>query len=187
MPRFHGPWEVLRSNDIYKDAWIDVRVDDVIRPDGKPGTHSVVGIRPGVSVVLLDDDDYVYLTEEFHYGVGRTTLEVVSGGIDDGEEPLAGAQRESREELGIRAREWTHLGTFDPFTTMISSPTQLYLARGLSFGESAPEGCERIRCVKVPFVEAVEMVMDSRITHGPSCTVILKSRLFLDRERRERS
>lgn len=183
MPRFHGPWQVLQSTSVYKDAWIEVHKDDVIRPDGKPGTHSIVFIRRGVSVLLLDDDDFVYLTEEFHYGVGRTTLEVVSGGIDDGEEPLAGARREAREELGITAAEWIPLGTFDPFTTMINSPTQLYLGRGLTFGESEPEGCERIRCVKVSLEEAVEMVLDSRITHGPSCTVILKARLYLARER----
>jgi ADP-ribose pyrophosphatase len=184
MPRFHGPWQVLKSNDIYQDAWIDVRQDDVIRPDGKPGTHSVVTIRRGVSALLLDDDGFVYLTEEFHYGVGRTTLEVVSGGIDDGEAPLAGARRETKEELGISAREWAWLGTFDPFTTMIHSPTQLFLGRGLTFGVSTPEGTEKIRCVKTSLEEAVEMVMDSRITHGPSCVVILKARLFLERERR---
>lgn len=184
MPQFHGPWQVLKSNDVYKDAWIEVRKDDVIRPDGNPGTHSVVNIRRGVSVLLLDDAGFVYLTEEFHYGVGRTTIEVVSGGIDDGEDPLTGAGREAQEELGITAREWTPLGTFDPFTTMLNSPTQMFLGRGLSFGTSSPEGTERIRCVKVPFDEAVEMVMDSRITHGPSCTVILKARLFLERERR---
>lgn len=182
MPRFHGPWQVVQSNEVYKDAWIEVRLDDVIRPDGKPGTHSVVIIRRGVSVLLLDEDGFVHLTEEFHYGVGRTTLEVVSGGIDDGEDPLTGARREAQEELGISAREWTPLGTFDPFTTMINSPTQLFLGRGLTFGDSSPEGTEHIRCVKVPFEEAVEMVMDSRITHGPSCAVILKARFYLERE-----
>jgi ADP-ribose pyrophosphatase len=183
MPQPFGPWQILQSHPIYKDPWIDVRKDDVIRPDGKPGTHSVVTIRSGVSVLLLDDDGFVYLTEEFHYGVGRYTLEVVSGALDEGEDPRAGAAREAREELGITARDWIPLGLFDPFTTMINSPTRLFLARGLSFGASAPEGTEQIRCVKTSFAEAVEMTMDSRITHGPSCTAILKARLYLERER----
>lgn len=181
MPQAHGPWQILCSQQVYKDAWIEVRCDDVIRPDGDPGTHSVVRIRPGVSVLLLDQEGFVYLTEEFHYGVGRYTLEVVSGGLEDGEDPQVAADREAREELGISAREWTPLGTFDPFTTMLNSPTRLFLGRGLSFGDSSPEGTEQIRCVKVPFSEAVEMVMDGRITHGPSCTVILKARLYLER------
>src|SRR5262249_16931064 len=101
MPKPHGPWQIVQSHQVYKDPWIEVLKDDVIRADGKPGTHSVIWIRPGVSVLLLDDAGFVYLTEEFHYGVGRITLEVVSGGLDDGETPLAGAQREAQEELGI--------------------------------------------------------------------------------------
>jgi ADP-ribose pyrophosphatase len=55
------------------------------------------------------------------------------------------------------------------------SPTQLYLARDLTFGESNPEGTEHIRCVKMPFGEAVDMVMYGRITHGPTCVVIFKA------------
>src|SRR4029079_1084532 len=104
-----GPWQVLKTTSVYHDPWSEGRRDDVIRPDGKPGTHSVVTIRPGVSVLLLDDEGFAYLTEEFHYGVGRYTLELVSGGLDDGEDPLAGARREAQEELGISAGEWVPL------------------------------------------------------------------------------
>jgi 8-oxo-dGTP pyrophosphatase MutT (NUDIX family) len=180
MPQDHGPWRILESHPIYRDAWLEVRKDDVIRPDGLPGTHGVVLLRRGVSVLLLDDEGFVHLTEEFHYAVGRRTLEVVSGGIEDGEEPLAAAQREAREELGISAGEWIDLGDFDPFTTMINAPARLFLARGLTLGASRPDGTEQIRRVTVPFTEAVEMVLDSRITHGPSAVVILKARLYLD-------
>ena len=70
----HGPWTILASQPIYRDPWIAVRRDDVIRPDGQPGTHAVVDIKPGVAVLALDDAGFVYLTDEFHYGVGRHTL-----------------------------------------------------------------------------------------------------------------
>jgi ADP-ribose pyrophosphatase len=176
----HGPWQILRSHQIYKDAWLDVRKDDVIRPDGAPGTHGVVVLAPGVSVLALDDENRVYLTDEFHYAVGRRTLEVVSGGCDPGEEPLEAARRELEEELGIVAREWIELGSFDPFTTMLCAPATLFLARNLQFGASRQEGTENIRCVTVSFDEAIAMVMDGRITHGPSCVVILKAARFLD-------
>jgi ADP-ribose pyrophosphatase len=178
----HGPWKILRSHQIYKDAWLDVRKDDVIRPDGAPGTHGAVFMNPGVSVLALDDENRVYLTDEFHYAVGRQTLEVVSGGRDPGEEPLATARRELEEELGIVAQEWTELGSFDPFTTMLCAPATLFLARKLQFGASRQEGTENIRCVTVTFDEAIAMVMDGRITHGPSCVVILKAARFLEQK-----
>jgi ADP-ribose pyrophosphatase len=182
MSRLHGPWTILQSREVYKDPWLEVRKDDVIRPDGAPGTHSVVYLKQGVSVLLMDDDEFVYLTDEFHYGVGRNTLEVVSGGIEAGEDPLEGARREALEELGISAADWIELGLFDPFTTMLNSPARLYLARKLTFGAANPEGTEQIRCVKVPFCDALEMVMDGRITHGPSAVAILKSHVWLTRE-----
>jgi len=175
----HGPWQIVRTHEIYKDAWLEVRKDDVIRPDGAPGTHGVVLLKPGVSVLALDDENYVYLTDEFHYGVGRRTLEVVSGGREADEPPLDAARRELEEELGITAGEWTGLGPFDPFTTMLCAPAELFLARRLTFGETRQEGTENIRCVKVAFDEAVAMVMDGRITHGPSCVVILKAARYL--------
>jgi ADP-ribose pyrophosphatase len=173
-PERHGPWRILARKQVYRDPWIGVERHEVIRPDGAPGTHCVVRLLNGVSVLAMDDEENVYLTEEFHYGVGRTTLEVVSGGIDDGEDPRAAAERELREELGITAGEWIDLGVCDPFTSIVVSPTRLFLARRLTFGLTTPEGTERIFARKFPLDQAVQMVLDSRITHGPSCVLILK-------------
>jgi hypothetical protein len=71
------------------------------------------------------------------------------------------------------------LGIVDPFTASVVSPTRLYLARKLTFGEHAPEGTEQIRCLKMPLTEAVHKIMTSDITHGPSCVLILKTSLLL--------
>ena len=38
---------------------------------------------------------------------------------------------------------------------------------------------ELIQCVKLPLAEAVEKVIQSEITHGPSCVAILKVALGL--------
>jgi ADP-ribose pyrophosphatase len=178
-PQQHGPWQIRGRKEVYRDAWIEVVRDDVVRPDGRDGTHCIVRLKPGVTVLPIDDQGTVYLTEEFHYGVGRVTVEAVSGGIDASEDAEQTARRELSEELGITAREWIDLGVCDPFTSVVVSPTRLFVARELTFGSTSPEGTERIACLKVPFDEAVKMVLDSRITHGPSCVVILKAREML--------
>ena len=173
-PRQHGPWQILSRGEVYRDPWITVTRDEVLRPDGAAGSHCIVRLKSGVSVLPIDERGLVYLTEEFHYAVGRETLEVVSGGIDEGEEAEIAARRELQEELGILASEWTDLGVCDPFTSVVVSPTRLFVAQGLSFGATALEGTEQIRCRKIPLAEAVQMVLDSQITHGPSCVLILK-------------
>ncbi len=174
MTHRHGPWQITESADVYTDPWIRVRRDEVVRPDGKPGTHSVVHLKPGVSVLAMDAERNVYLTEEFHYGVGRVTLEVVSGGVEAGEDELETAKRELREEIGITAASWESLGVCDPFTASVVSPTRLFLATDLVHGVATPEGTEQIRCVKMSFDEAVDAVNDGRISHAPSALLILK-------------
>lgn len=178
-PQQHGPWQILSRRDVYRDPWIEVTRDEVIRPDGAPGSHCIVRLKAGVSVLAVDDVGMVYLTEEFHYAVGRNTLEVVSGGIDEGETVEEAARRELREELGITASDWLDLGVCDPFTSVVTSPTRLFLARGLTFGPIDLEGTERIRCRQLPLSEAIEMALDGRISHAPSGLLILKAQIHL--------
>jgi ADP-ribose pyrophosphatase len=175
----YGPWKIKESNIKYRNPWIEVVEDQVIRPDGKPGIFGKVNMKSGVSVLPLDEQGFVYLTREFHYVLGKEGIETVSGAIDGDESPLTAAKRELAEELGISAEKWTDLGVVNPFTTVIRSPAYLYLAQDLSFGENDQEGTENIQKVRVSFDEAVKMVMEGIITHGPSCVLILKAKEFL--------
>ena len=179
MLRKNGPWIIKKTIPKYKNLWIDVKEDQVIRPDGKPGIFGVVDMKAGVSVLPIDENGFVYLTDEFHYAIEQDSIEVVSGGIDNNEKPLDAAKRELQEELGIIAKEWTELGLVNPYTAVIRSPAHLFLARKIEFTESNQEGTETIKLVKIKFEDAVKMVMESKITHGPSCVLILKAKEFL--------
>jgi len=176
----YGPWTIRSSRHVYVDPWVQVRRDEVVRPDGKDGSHCLVAMKAGVSVLALDDRQQVYLTDEFHYAIGRNSIEAVSGGIEPGETADETARRELQEELGITASDWLSLGAIDPFTSIVLSPTALYLARGLQFGAVAPEGTERIRTVSMSLDEAVRAIEDGRITHGPTCVLLLRAARILN-------
>jgi 8-oxo-dGTP pyrophosphatase MutT (NUDIX family) len=183
MKRMKGLWLVEETIQRYKSAWLEVCEDKVIRPDGQAGSFATVKMKPGVSVLAVDEDAEVYLTSEFRYAVERDSIEVVSGAIDEDELPPVAARRELREELGIEAAEWVGLGSVDPLTSIIHSPASLFLARKLSFVEPERESTETIRVVKVKLSEAVRMVMESEITHGPSCVLILKTNHLLNTQK----
>lgn len=169
----YGPWIIHHTDQIYRDAFIDVTLDQVTRPDGKPGQHVKVELKPGVCVLAIDDQRQVHLTQEFHYGVGRNSLEAVSGGIESGEDALRCAQRELQEEIGLQADSWQLLSWVDPFTTVVVSPTLLYLAKGLREVSTSPEGTEQIERVVLPLEEAVSKVISGEITHAPTCVLLL--------------
>jgi ADP-ribose pyrophosphatase len=170
----HGPWTIRNSRQVYRDPWIEVQLDQVTRPDGQPGTDSTVMLKSGVCVIAVDEQRRVHLTEEFHYAVGRVTIEGVSGGIEDDETPQLAAQRELAEELGWTARSWRHLGRVDPFTAAVHSTVDLYLARELTRCTTAPEGTEQIVPVVLPIDQVLQMVRDGEISHAPTCVALLR-------------
>lgn len=175
----HGPWKIKSSESTYADAFVQVRLDQVVRPDGNDGQHVVVNMKPGVCILAIDEQRCVHLTKEFHYGVGRYSIEAVSGGIEPDEDPDETARRELQEELGLQADRWEFLTTVDPFTTIVVSPTRLYLAQGLHAVAKAPEGTEQIESVVMPLNEAVEMVLHGSISHAPTCVALLMAQRIL--------
>lgn len=174
-----GPFEFLERREVYSNPWLQVREDRVILPDGREGCFGVVQMKAGSTVLAISDDGYAYLVKEYKYAVERDSIELMSGGLEDEETPLEAARRELKEEVGLRAREWIDLGVVDPFTTLINSPNYLFLALGVEEGEPDRDDSEVLEVLKVPFLEAVEMVMRSQIRHAASCVLILKARNYL--------
>ncbi len=174
MP-LENPYRLIASRDIYRNPWIAVREDHVHMPHGEEAWFGVVDGKPGSSVLAIDERNEVCLIREYKYGLGGVSIEVVSGGIEEGESELEAARRELREEVGLEAREWIPLGKVDPFTAVVKCPNYLWIARELEDVGHARDAGEVIEPFKVPLVEAVEMVMRSEVTHSTSCTLILKA------------
>jgi len=170
-----GPFEVLKSKEIYKNPWIKVREDKVIRPGGEEGLFGIVEGASGSSVVALTKDDKVYLVKEYHYAQNETTYEVPSGGIDKDETPLESAKRELKEETGLTANKWTDLGYINPLTVVLKAPNYLFLAEELEEGEILDKEKDLIEVTKISFKEALNMVLNGEITHSASVVAIPKT------------
>jgi 8-oxo-dGTP pyrophosphatase MutT (NUDIX family) len=174
-----NPFKLLTSTNVYKNPWISVREDRVTRPGGKEGIFGVIEMIAGSSILPMDDEGNVLLVKEYKYAVQRDTVEVISGGIDKTETALEAAKRELLEEVGVEAKEWIELGSVDPFTTVVSSPNYLFLAKGLDHFEANPDEGETLERIKMPFSQALAMVQSGEITHAASCVLILKAQAFI--------
>ena len=169
---------------MYENRWISVHEDEVTGPHGD-GIYGVVEMRhPAVFVVAVDADDRVCLVEVDRYTTGRS-IEVPAGG-SDGEDPLLAARRELREETGVVADEWQHLGVMNALNGIAVAPEHVYLARGVSRQDDAhetqlEEGISRV--LWVSFAEALDMVADGRITDGETVAALAYAAIRLGRLR----
>lgn len=191
MPQEYGPWTIEERRYKYHNSFINVREDQVLQPDGQPGMYATVTLKPGVAILPIDNDcssgtseadRKVYLSRQFRYALGKESIEVVCGMLEEDEPPLEAAQREIQEELGILAEKWIDLGVFDLDTSIVHCPVHLFMAKQLTFTQSDQEGTETIERIAMPFDTAVQMVMDSQITHRPSCALLLKAHYALNKE-----
>lgn len=179
--RKHGPWTIKRTRSVYESELVGLTEDEVIKPNGEEGKYATVRLTDGAGVLALDEEGFVYLVREFRYALGREDVEIVGGAIDEGEEPLAAARRELREELGIEARMWTELGRVAHTTSLVKSFSTLFLARGLTFVEKDEDSGEVLETVKLPFAEAVEKALGGEFVHATTCVLILRAREHLGR------
>ena len=164
-----NPWKTTSSEIVYKNDWIRVREDQVIRPDGNPGIYGVVEARIATGVVALNTDGEIYLVGQYRYTLDQYSWEIVEGGAEPGEDPLSAVKRELAEETGLSASQWQPLGGKIHLSNCHSSETAyLYLAQELSEGTANPEGTEQLIVRCVPLDEAEDMVASAQITDAMS-------------------
>lgn len=176
-------WHAHDSRTVYENPWIRVREDVVTRPDGGEGVYGVVEVRsPAVFVVPVTDDDEVVLVEVERYTTGAVSLEVPAGG-SDGEDPLVAAARELREETGLAADDWTHLGPVFSLNGVAHAPGHVLLARGLRPADEAhaqdEEGIVGLR--RVPWPGLLDLVRAGAITDNESLGALLHAAIALGR------
>lgn len=179
-----GPFKVLESRDVYRNPWIHLREDRIIRENGSTGTYGIVTMRPGSSVLAVTTSGEALLVRQYRYAINQETLEVVSGALEPGETPLAAAQRELREEVGYVSDHWIDAGRIDPFTSLVNSPNFLFMALNARKADCLPaEDDELVTPVSMPLAHAIQMAMDGGITHGGSCALLLKADRIIQRAR----
>jgi 8-oxo-dGTP pyrophosphatase MutT (NUDIX family) len=137
------PIERVSSHEVYRNAWMIVREDDIRRPDGTVGIYGVID-KPTYALVIARDDDRYRLVEQFRYPIGLRRWEFPQGtapGTLEGDEPPPAdlAADELREETGLRAASMLVLGQLDVAPGMSSQRGWVFLATGITEGDHERE------------------------------------------------
>jgi 8-oxo-dGTP pyrophosphatase MutT (NUDIX family) len=177
-----NPWKTLSRDTVYSNPWITLQESKVINPAGNPGIYGVVHFKNrAIAIIPLDEDMHTWIVGQYRYTLDTYEWEVPEGGAPLDEDPLAGAKRELREEVGLEAENW-QLVLETQLSNSVSDEIGLtYVARNLREVGSTPEETEVLQVKRLPFSEAVDMVMNGQIKDGLSVASILKVKLMLDR------
>lgn len=131
-----------------------------------------------VNVLAFTPEGDLLLVEQFRHGIGASTLEVVGGVCDPGEDPGTSGRRELLEETGFAPGRWVALGSCLPNPAIQNNRCHFFLALDCqAVAELDLDPSEELRVWAVPWAEAEALLREGRIEHALVQVAFL--RLFL--------
>ena len=164
----------ISSREVYRNPWASVREDVIERSDGTRGIYGVMDKEPACIVIPLEktaEGDFLWLVRQYRYTVEGTYYELPQGGWEISDiDPEELARGELAEETGLRAESMMGLADLWIAYGAMRQIHHVFLAEGLSEGETARDPEEHDMTVhRVGVSEFEAMILDGRVMDN--CTV----------------
>ncbi|MFB9761978.1 MULTISPECIES: NUDIX domain-containing protein [Bacillaceae] len=153
------------TQPIYDGRIIQVRVDDVVLPNGASSKRELVKHPGAVAVIAVTDEGKIVLVEQYRKAMEKALVEIPAGKLEQGEAPLATAMRELEEETGYICEDMKLLYSFYTSPGFADEIIYLYEATGLTKKEDKADldEDEFVDLLEVTLEEAWELIQEQRI------------------------
>jgi 8-oxo-dGTP pyrophosphatase MutT (NUDIX family) len=161
----------VASREVYRNPWMRLREDDILRSNGKRGIYGVVE-KDESAIILPIDGDAIWLVEQFRYTIQERAMELPQGGWEMAvENPEELARGELKEETGLDAQQMVYLGNLWIAYGFTRQRQHVFLATGLTQSEAENRDEEEHDLVvrRVPIHEFEQMMLDGVVKDG--CTL----------------
>jgi 8-oxo-dGTP pyrophosphatase MutT (NUDIX family) len=149
----------LSSREVYRNRWMRLREDEILRSNGQKGIYSVAE-KDDAAIILPIDNGRVWLVEQFRYTIQQRAMELPQGSWEQkSAEPEELARGELREETGLRAEHMTRLGMLWIAYGFTRQRQYVFLATGLTQKETDRDAEEHDLYVHSVTVEEFERMM----------------------------
>jgi len=153
---------------------------DLLFANGNRRTFErILGGTDSVVIVALADAQTVLLAREYAAGMDRYELGLPKGVVDVGEDPLAAAHRELREEIGMGARELHLIHSLSLAPGYIQHKSHLVLARDLYPDAAEGDEPEPIEVVPWPLAGLDTLLAREDFTEARSIAALFLARRWL--------
>ena len=172
------PPDRIHTERVFDGRIVKVDLDTVHAPDGSEMMLEMVRHRGASAIVPLlsepdAEDPSILLIKQYRYATNGTIWEIPAGVLDPGEEPIDCARRELLEEVGAEAENIEHLTTVYTTPGFTDEKIHVFLATGLTVGDTAHELDEFIEVQALPISRILEMIRDGEIIDSKTISALL--------------
>ncbi len=165
--------KTIKSETIYEGKVVTLKKDKVQIRGGKVSYREIIRHRGAVALLPITEDGKVILVEQYRKPIEKVLLEIPAGKMEIGESPISTAARELEEETGYSAKNIELITKMLPAVGYSDEVIYIYVATGLTPGETNFDEGEDIDIVEVELKSAVEMVMSGEIEDGKTIVALM--------------